>query len=258
MIVPKGFLPTEDQGRFNVSVEGIQGIGFDEMVRHQQEVAAILAQDPDIAGFSSSIGVGGGDERRWRTSNQGRISVDLKPRAERKRSVDQIMARSAAEAGAGARRPRVHGQSAAHQHWRAGRSPRAPISSRFRNRIPPELYRRRRMFEEEMRNIESIEDVNSDLRLNNPQIQINLNRDRIAALGLTVNQVETALFNAYGTRQVSQIYAASNQYQVILQVAPEFQQDPAALAMLYVRSTSGKLIPLNTVATVTTGVGPCR
>ena len=107
-----------------------------------------------------------------------------------------------------------------------------------------------------MREIPSIEDVNSDLRLNNPQIQINLNRDRIAALGLTVNQVETALFNAYGTRQVSQIYAASNQYQVILQVAPEFQQDPAALSMLYVRSTSGKLIPLNTVASVTTGVGP--
>ena len=120
----------------------------------------------------------------------------------------------------------------------------------------PELYRAAPQFEEVMRNIESIEDVNSDLRLNNPQVQISLNRDRIAALGLTVNQVETALFNAYGTRQVSQIYAASNQYQVILQVAPEFQQDPAALAMLYVRSTSGKLIPLNTVATVTTGVGP--
>ena len=119
-----------------------------------------------------------------------------------------------------------------------------------------ELYRAAPAFEEVMRNIDSIEDVNSDLRLNNPQVQISLNRDRIAALGLTVNQVETALFNAYGTRQVSQIYAASNQYQVILQVAPEFQQDPAALSMLYVRSTSGKLIPLNTVATVTTGVGP--
>ncbi len=87
-------------------------------------------------------------------------------------------------------------------------------------------------------------------------MQINLNRDRIAALGLTVNQVETALFNAYGTRQVSQIYASSNQYPVILQVAPEFQQDPAALSMLYVRSSNGKLIPLNTVASVTSGVGP--
>ena len=84
-----------------------------------------------------------------------------------------------------------------------------------------------------------------------------MDRDKISALGLTVNQVETALYNAYGTRQVSQIYAPNNQYQVILQVAPEFQQDPAALSMLYVRVVRpGALIPLDTVATVTTDVGP--
>jgi HAE1 family hydrophobic/amphiphilic exporter-1 len=100
-----------------------------------------------------------------------------------------------------------------------------------------------------------IEDVNSDLRLNNPQVQIDLDRDRISSLGLTVNQVETALYNAYGTRQVSQIYAPNNQYQVILGVAPEFQKDPAALSMLYVRSSTGKLVPLNSVSTVTTGAG---
>ena len=97
-----------------------------------------------------------------------------------------------------------------------------------------------------MREIPGIEDVNSDLRLNNPQIQIDMDRDRISSLGLTVNQVETALYNAYGTRQVSQIYAPNNQYQVIMGVAPEFQRDPAALSMLYVRSSSGKLVPLNT------------
>jgi HAE1 family hydrophobic/amphiphilic exporter-1 len=83
-----------------------------------------------------------------------------------------------------------------------------------------------------------------------------LNRDRIGKLGLTVNQVENALYNAYGTRQVSTIYAPNNQYQVILQVAPEFQRDPSALSMLYVRSASGQLVPLNTVAAVTTGTGP--
>ena len=107
-----------------------------------------------------------------------------------------------------------------------------------------------------MRELPGIVDVNSDLRLNNPQIEINMDRDKIAAYGLTVNQVETALFNAYGTRQVSQIYAANNQYPIILQVAPEFQKDPAALSMLYVRSSSGKLVPLSTLATVTSSVGP--
>ena len=254
VIVPKGFLPSEDQGRFQISVEGIQGIGFDEMVRHQQEVAAILAQDQDIAGYSSSVGDGGG-RSGGSSSNQGRISVDLKPRNERTRSVDQIMAGLRPKL---AQVPGVRVFLVNQPPINLGSMGGARSNYQFTLQDPDtaELYRAAPKFEEVMRNIDSIEDVNSDLRLNNPQVQITLNRDRIAALGLTVNQVETALFNAYGTRQVSQIYAASNQYQVILQVSPEFQQDPAALSMLYVRSTSGKLIPLNTVASVTTGVGP--
>jgi HAE1 family hydrophobic/amphiphilic exporter-1 len=247
-------LPTEDQGRFQVSVEAIQGIGFDEMVRHQQEVAAILAQDPDIAGSSSSVGDGGG-RSGGSSSNQGRISVDLKPRSERTRSVDQIMAGLRPKL---AQVPGVRVFMVNQPPINLGGMGGARASYQFTLQDPDtaELYRSAPVFEEEMRKIEHIEDVNSDLRLNNPQVQINLNRDRIAALGLTVNQVETALFNAYGTRQVSQIYASSNQYAVILQVAPEFQQDPAALSMLYVRSSNGKLIPLNTVASVTSGVGP--
>src|SRR5688572_13973905 len=255
VIVPKGFLPTEDQGRFNVSVEAIQGIGFEEMVRHQQEVAAILAQEPDIAGYSSSTGDGGGGRGGGSSSNQGRISVDLKPRAERTRSVDQIMAGLRPKL---AQVPGVRVFMVNQPPINLGGMGGARSSYQFTLQDPDteELYRAAPAFEEVMRNIDSIEDVNSDLRLNNPQVQISLNRDRIAALGLTVNQVETALFNAYGTRQVSQIYASSNQYAVILQVAPEFQQDPAALSMLYVRSSNGKLIPLNTVASVTSGVGP--
>ena len=251
VIVPKGFLPTEDTGRLSVSIEAIQGIGFEEMVRHQLEVAAILEAEPDIAGFSSSIGGGfiGGS-----SSNQGRYGVDLKPRSER-RSVNEIMAslrpKLAAVPGV-----RVFISNPPPINIGGTGGSRSSYQFTLQDTDTAELYRAAPRFEEAMSAIPSIEDVNSDLRLNNPQIQITLNRNRIAALGLTVNQVETALFNAYGTRQVSQIYAASNQYQVILQVDPEFQQDPAALSMLYVRSTTGKLIPLNTVASVTTGVGP--
>jgi HAE1 family hydrophobic/amphiphilic exporter-1 len=94
------------------------------------------------------------------------------------------------------------------------------------------------------------------MQLRNPQIRVDMDRDKISALGLSVNQVETALYNAYGTRQVSQIYAPNNQYQVVMQVAPQFQNDPAALSMLYVRSNTGRLIPLDTVARVRTNVGP--
>jgi HAE1 family hydrophobic/amphiphilic exporter-1 len=256
VVVPKGFLPNEDQGRFQVTIEALQGIGFDEMVRYQQEVAAILATDPDIAGFSSSTGFGGGGGGGAGSSgNQGRYGIDLKPRAERSRSVDQIMAdlrpKLAQVPGV-----RVFMVNPPPINLGGGGGGRATYQFTLQDTDTAELYRSAPLFEDVMRTLPSIEDVNSDLRLNNPQIQVNLNRDRIAALGLTVNQVETALFNAYGTRQVSQIYAASNQYQVILQVDPQFQQDPAALSMLYVRSTTGKLIPLNTVASVTTGVGP--
>src|SRR5262249_56969024 len=119
-----------------------------------------------------------------------------------------------------------------------------------------ELYHWAPIFEQKVREIPGIEDVSSDLQVKNPQVQIDLNREKIAALGLTVNQVETALYNAYGTRQVSQIFAPNNQYQVIIQVAPQFQADPAALALLYVRSSTGNLVPLNTVARVSTDYGP--
>src|SRR5438132_11658765 len=104
--------------------------------------------------------------------------------------------------------------------------------------------------------IPGIEDVSTDLLLKNPQVVVDMDRNKVSALGLTANQVENSLYNAYGTRQVSQIYAPNNQYQVILQVAPEFQKDPAALSMLYVRSNQGRLIPLDTVAKVRTDAGP--
>src|SRR5262249_38159916 len=119
-----------------------------------------------------------------------------------------------------------------------------------------ELYHWAPIFEQKVRELPGIEDVSSDLQVKNPQVQIDLNREKIATLGLTVNQVETALYNAYGTRQVSQIFAPNNQYQVIMQVAPEFQRDPSALSMLYVRGSGGNLIPLDTVVKVKTDAGP--
>ncbi|MCM3881543.1 MAG: efflux RND transporter permease subunit [Vicinamibacterales bacterium] len=253
-LIPKGFLPSEDQGRFQMTVEGSQGIGFEELVRHQQEVSDIISKDPDVSGLSSSIGVGG-NIGGGGNSNQGRIGVDLKPRNERKRSVDQIMAelrpKIAQVAGV-----RVFMSNPPPINIGASGGGRAAYQYTLQDTDTTELYRSAPLMEEAMKKIPGIEDVNSDLRLNNPQIQLTLDRNKIAAHGLTVNQVETALFNAYGTRQVSQIYAANNQYQVILQVDPEFQQDPSALQMLHVRSQSGRLIPLSTVASSAPSAGP--
>ena len=250
-LVPKGFLPTEDQGRFNISLEAIQGISFDEMVRHQQQVAAIVAKEPDIAGMSSNIGAGPGGGGM----NTGRISIDLKPRSERKLSVDQIMTQL---------RPKLS-QVPGVRVYMVNQPPinlggqqgaRSLYQFTMQDTDTSELYRWAPIFEAKVRELPGVEDVSSDLQVKNPQIQLDLDRDKISSLGLNINQVETALYNAYGTRQVSQIYAPNNQYQVILQVAPEFQKNPAALALLYVRSTTGSLVPLSTVATVRTDAGP--
>ncbi len=253
LIVPKGFLPSEDQDRFQISVEGIQGIGFDEMLRHQMEVADIVAKDPDIIGFSNNVGGGGGGGGGQ--LNTGRMGVDLKPKAERTRSVDQIIAELRPQL---AKVPGVRVFMINQPPINLGGQQGARSTYQFtlQDTDTAELYASAPLLEAKIKDIPSVEDVSSDLRLNNPQIQVDLDRDRISTLGLNVNQVETALYNAYGTRQVSQIYAPNNQYQVIMGVAPEFQRDPAAMSMLYVRSSSGKLIPLNTVARVTTGAGP--
>jgi hydrophobic/amphiphilic exporter-1 (mainly G- bacteria), HAE1 family len=257
-IVPKGFLPTEDQGRFNISLEAIQGISFDEMVRHQQQVADIVAKDPNVAGLSSNVGggpFGGG-------LNTGRITIDLKPRHERKLSVDQIMTELRPKL---AQVPgvRVYMVNQPPINLGGQQGARSLYQFTLQDTDTSELYRWAPILEAKVRELPGIEDVSSDLQIKNPQIQVDLDRDKISSLGLNVNQVETALYNAYGTRQVSQIYAPNNQYQVILQVAPEFQRDPAALSKLYVRSSTpqpgssqGPLVPLSTVARVRTDAGP--
>jgi HAE1 family hydrophobic/amphiphilic exporter-1 len=253
-LVPKGFLPSEDQGRFNVSIEAMQGIGFPEMVRHQQEVAALIAKDPNVSGYSSNVG-GGPGPGGGGGGNTGRVSVDLKPRNQRTMSVDQVIAslRPKLAQVPGVRvflvnQPPINlgGQGGA----------RSLYQFTLQDTDTAELYHFAPIFEQKVREISGIEDVSSDLLLKNPQVQVEMDRDKISSLGLSVNQVETALYNAYGTRQVSQIYAPNNQYQVILQVAPEYQKDPASLSMLYVRSSAGSLVPLSTVAKVSTDAGP--
>jgi HAE1 family hydrophobic/amphiphilic exporter-1 len=251
-LVPKGFLPSEDQGRFNISTEAIQGVSFDEMARHQLQVAAIVAQDPDVLVFSNNVGGG----PRGGALNTGQISVDLKPRAERKRSVDQIITELRPKlAQVPGIRAFLVNQPPINLGGQGG-GQRSLYQFTLQDTDTEELYHWAPILEAKLRDTPGLEDVNSDMQIKNPQIRIDMDRDKISTLGLTVNQVETALYSAYGTRQVSQIFAPNNQYQVVMQVAPQFQNDPAALSMLYVRSTNGRLIPLDTVARVRTNVGP--
>jgi HAE1 family hydrophobic/amphiphilic exporter-1 len=253
MLVPKGFLPSEDQGRFNISTEGVQGISFDEMVRKQSEVANIVARDPNVFGFTSNIGQGPGGSGG--AINTGRLGVDLKPRDQRSLSVDQVIA---------SLRPKL-AQVTGLRIFMVNQPPinlggqqgaRSLYQFTLQDTDTSELYEWAPKFEAKVRELPGIQDVSSDLQLKNPQVQIQIDRDKLGTLGLTANQVETALYNAYGTRQVTQIYAPNNQYQVVLQVAPQFQKDPSALGLLYVRSNTGLLVPLDTVAKARTDIGP--
>ena len=253
MIVPTGFLPSEDQGRLMVNTEAAQGISYEDMTRHQMRVAELVAQDPNVASTNVMVGSIGNNAG---TMNSGRIWVELKPRQDRKLSVDELIADL---------RPKV-AQIPGIRAFMTNQPPinlgagqggqRALYQFTLQDTDTAELYKYAPLMEEKMRQLPGLEDVSSDLLLRNPQVTVDMDRNRVAALGLTANQVENALYNAYGTRQVSQIYAPNNQYQVILQVAPQFQNDPAAMSLLYVRSNTGRLIPIDSVARMKTDVGP--
>jgi HAE1 family hydrophobic/amphiphilic exporter-1 len=248
-IIPAGFLPVEDQGRFNVNVEAAEGIGYDEMTAKMLAVGDIIRTDPDVQAFTINVGSPTGA-----LIQNGRLNVDLKPLSERKRTIQEIVA---------ALRPKLTGVTGVRAYpliqppitIGGQQNARALYQFTLQDTDLGELYQSAQALQDKMQRMVGLVDVSSDMQIKNPQVTIQMNRDKIAALGLSANQVETALYNAYGTRSVSQIYADNNQYNVILQVDPQFQQDPAALAQIYVTANSGQLVPLSTVATLNTSRG---
>jgi HAE1 family hydrophobic/amphiphilic exporter-1 len=203
-----------------------------------------------VKSVTSSIGVGGGGG----AANGGRLQIELKPRDERELSADEVIA---------SLRPKLATIPGVRVFLTnppviniGGRQARAQYQFTLQSGDTEGLYEAATKLEARMLEIPGLSDVSSDLLLTNPQVDVALDRERIAALGLTVDQVEGALFGAFGQRQVAQIYAPNNAYQVIMRVAPEFQRDASALAQLYVRTPSGQQVPLSNVTKVSTGVGP--
>ena len=248
--MPMGFLPTEDTGQIFAFTEAAQGISFEDMSRHQQEVAAIVAQDPNIDAFMSSIGTSGISV----ANNTGRVFMRLKPRDQRKLSADEIIQELRPKLA------KVTGIQMFMQNLPSIRIGGTFSKSQYQYTLQSpdtnELYRHATDFEARLRALPQLQDVTSDLQIKNPQVNVQIDRDKASALGLSAQQVEDALYYAYGSRQVSTIYAPNNQYQVILELDSRYQMDPAALAMLYVRSSTDKLVPLSTVATFTRSLGP--
>jgi len=242
-IIPMGFIPSVDTGQLSGQIETIQGLGFEASVARVKDVMTLLAHDPNVAGYTANV-FGSG----------GRLNVDLKPRNQRSLDADRVIEDLRPKF---ARIPGIRVFLTNPPAIRiGGMMTRSQYQYTLQDPDTGELYRAAPRFEAALRTLEGFEDVTSDLQIRNPQINVDLDRDQIAALGLTVDQVELALTSAYGSRQVSQIFAPDDQYQVILQVAPQYQRDPAALSMLYVQTDAGKLVPLSTVVTTRQTVGP--
>jgi HAE1 family hydrophobic/amphiphilic exporter-1 len=198
----------------------------------------------------SSIGAGGPNA----AANTGRIFMRLKPRSQRKLSADEIIQelRKKTAGVVGIRMfmqnlppIRIGGQLTKSQYQYTLQSPDTD-----------ELYKAAPALEAKLRALAQLQDVTSDLQIKNPQVNLAIDRDKAAALGVTAQQIEDGLNTAYGTRQISTILAPNNQYQVIMQLEPRYQTDPSSLTMLYIRSSSGKLVPLNVVTRPSVGTGP--
>ena len=243
VVVPKGLFPAEDIGQIRISTEAAQGISFDDMIKHQRAAADTVAQNPNVDSFMSFTSAG----------NTGRMFLRLKDRKDREHAsvVVQQLRRSLAKLPGITAYPvmpdiiPIGGRMAKSQYQFTVQSPDTN-----------ELYDYAQKLEAKMHGIDSIQDVTSDLQLKNPELNVEVDRDKASALGITAAQVQDALGYAYAQSQISTIYQPNNAYRVIVEVLPEYQRDPAALSLLYVRSSSGQLVPLNTVAKLTRGVGP--
>jgi hydrophobic/amphiphilic exporter-1 (mainly G- bacteria), HAE1 family len=248
---PYGFLPSEDSGQLFCFVEGPQDISYDAMVALQARVAEIIQSDPNVDAAMSFIGATGFSP----SLNVGRITITLKPFKQRK-PADQVVREL---------RPKlanVLGGKIFIQNVPAirigGQLTKSPYQYVMRSANVDELYHWAPLIEDKLRSLPGLVDVTSDLQITQPQVTVQIEREKASALGVSAQSIEMALNDAYGSRQVSTIYTATNQYWVILEVAPRYQSDPSLLPLLYVRASTGALVPLTAVASVRHGVGPLQ
>ncbi|MGH9405105.1 MAG: efflux RND transporter permease subunit [Terriglobia bacterium] len=250
IIIPKGFLPSEDSGNAVGFTLAQQGISFDSMTRHQAAVAKICQDDPNVESLMSFSGAGGPSAG----GNGGLVFMHLKDHPQRKLTTDQVIAEL---------RPKlaqVPGILTFLQNpppiQIGGHLTRGLYQFTLQSPDTDELYRQSQVFTGEMARLPDLVDVNSDLQMSNPQANVEINRDEAATLGVTPAQIETALSIAFGDNQISTIYAPQDEYWVIAELLPQYQRGPADLSELYVRSSNGSLVPLSAVANVTENLGP--
>jgi hydrophobic/amphiphilic exporter-1 (mainly G- bacteria), HAE1 family len=249
-IVPKGFIPSEDQSQLYATTEAAEGTSYDAMVKHQVAAAAIVQDDPNVSGFMSAVGGGGGSN----AVNQGRLILNLKPRNGRKMSADEV-ARSLTQKLAAVPGLRAFVQNPPVINI-GGRSSKSLYQFTLQSSDVQALYTGAAALEQRLHEVPGLTDVTSDLQIKNPQVQVSIDRDRASALGIDVNQIESALYNAYGARQVSTIYTPNDQYWVVMELLPQYQRDLSAMNLLHLSGRNGVAVPLGSLAKVKPSTGP--
>ncbi|HTY62860.1 MAG TPA: efflux RND transporter permease subunit [Acidobacteriota bacterium] len=242
--VPRGFVPNQDQGMLSGSTEASQDVSYEGMVKAQQQVTKVIRANPSVDAFMSFVQGG----------NSGRFMVRLKPRSVRSETPEQIIEDL---------RPQLNGLPSIKTYLQnppliriGGTMTRSLYQFTLQGPDLDQLYRVGADFEKRLRTIPGLVDVSSDLQLNNPEVTVKIDRDLASSLNVAPDLIENTLYSAYGTKQVSMIYAPTDNYYVIMEVMPQYQRDPNALGLLYVKSRTGKLVPLKGLANLETSVGP--
>jgi len=255
-IIPKGLIPSEDTGQLQATTQGAQDISFDDMVQHQQALAAIISQDPNVAAINSNVGAGssiGGGGSANAAGNSGSFFIRLKPLSQRRLNADQVIQELRPKLA------KVPGIQIFLQN-----PPAIPVGSQqttglyqlaLQSTDAPQLYQYVPQLENQMKTLPGLQDVNSDLQLGSQQLQVEIDRDKASALEITAAQIEQTLELAYGNHRVSTIYAPSNEYYLIEELEPQYQRDPKSLSLLYISSSNGQAVPLSTFVKFTPKVG---
>ena len=246
-LVPKGFIPAQDQGYIAGQAEFPQDASFEAMLESQHKALDIVLANPNVE-HATVFAYG--------PSAFGRIGVRLKPRSERKASPEEVIEQL---------RPGLNAIPGARQYMtnpplvRLGsQNSRSLYQLTLQATDLDTLYRAGADFEKIMRRIPGLTDVSSDLQVASPQLMLGIDRNRASLVGVNAEKVEEALYSAFGQRQVSTIFRPNNDYQVIMELLPEYQRDPNAINLLYIHSSSGKLIPIVAVTTPRNTVGPLQ
>jgi HAE1 family hydrophobic/amphiphilic exporter-1 len=247
--IPKGFFPIEDTGFIIGGTETAEDTSYAGMLEKQMEFDAVLRASPYIVAYNLEVSVGGSRAG----INSGDLYIELKPPGERPpigEVIQELRRQTAAIPGLS-----VFLNPA--QNLQIGAR---PSKSLYQYTLQAgnldDLFRFAPLVDAEIRKLPELQDISSDLQIKSPQMILNVDRQKSAALGLTAEQIRTTLYDAFGTRQVATIYTASNDYAVILELDPTRQQQPDDLSKVFVRSSAGALVPLDTVASITQGAGP--